>query len=88
MSDNPEDCNCDQALDLEFKLECHQARLNELRVLMDEFYEAAGCGDNSCRYVKPTGMGTNGGCRCWDRHIVQLRARRIIDFVRTLVGGK
>ena len=23
-----------------------------------------GCGDNSCKYVKPPGMATNGGCRC------------------------
>jgi hypothetical protein len=23
-----------------------------------------GCGDHSCLFRKPTGMGTNGGCRC------------------------
>lgn len=23
-----------------------------------------GCGDNSCRWGAPGGMGTNGGCRC------------------------
>lgn len=23
-----------------------------------------GCGDHSCAIKKPTGMGTNGGCRC------------------------
>lgn len=23
-----------------------------------------GCGDNSCRFVTPGGMATNGGCRC------------------------
>ena len=23
-----------------------------------------GCGDNSCLFVKPSGMATNGGCRC------------------------
>lgn len=27
----------------------------------------AGCGDNSCNFVKPTGMATNGGCRCVER---------------------
>jgi hypothetical protein len=31
-------------------------------------YELAGnylgCGDNSCVFVKPKGMATNGGCRC------------------------
>lgn len=25
-----------------------------------------GCGDSSCRFIKPTGMHTNGGCRCFD----------------------
>lgn len=23
-----------------------------------------GCGDNSCLFIKPRGMATNGGCRC------------------------
>lgn len=25
-----------------------------------------GCGDNSCKLVRTTGQGTNGGCRCLD----------------------
>lgn len=25
-----------------------------------------GCGDSSCHFVRPTGMATNGGCRCLD----------------------
>jgi hypothetical protein len=28
---------------------------------------AQGCGDHSCRFNKPSGMGTNGGCRCIDK---------------------
>jgi hypothetical protein len=28
---------------------------------------AQGCGDHSCRFKKPSGMGTNGGCRCIDK---------------------
>lgn len=32
----------------------------------DPLIHGLGCGDNSCRYVKPTGMATNGGCRCAD----------------------
>lgn len=27
----------------------------------------AGCGDNSCRFKKPSGMATNGGCRCYEK---------------------
>lgn len=26
-----------------------------------------GCGDNSCHFVKPMGMATNGGCRCREK---------------------
>lgn len=26
-----------------------------------------GCGDNSCIWGARGGMGTNGGCRCYDR---------------------
>lgn len=32
----------------------HRARLNAM----------GGCGDSSCRFVRPAGMCTNGGCRC------------------------
>jgi len=28
--------------------------------------DVTGCGDNSCKLVKPVGMATNGGCRCFD----------------------
>lgn len=28
-----------------------------------------GCGDHSCYVSKPTGMGTNGGCRCEPREL-------------------
>ncbi len=30
----------------------------------DPVVHGLGCGDSSCKYVKPTGMATNGGCRC------------------------
>lgn len=30
----------------------------------DPHIHGLGCGDNSCRYIKSTGMSTNGGCRC------------------------
>ncbi len=34
----------------------------------DPVVHGLGCGDNSCKYVKPTGMATNGGCRCAENH--------------------
>lgn len=36
--------------------------------LEDPVIHGLGCGDSSCKYVKPTGMATNGGCRCSRNH--------------------
>lgn len=36
--------------------------------LEDPVIHGLGCGDNSCKYVKPSGMATNGGCRCSRNH--------------------
>jgi hypothetical protein len=41
--------------------------LAELKAAYDEATRWVGCGDNSCMFVKPTGMATNGGCRCLGR---------------------
>jgi len=30
------------------------------------FKDFEGCGDNSCLVKKPSGMATNGGCRCME----------------------
>ena len=30
----------------------------------DPTIHGLGCGSHSCKYVKPTGMGTNGPCQC------------------------
>lgn len=34
----------------------------------DPIIHGLGCGDNSCKYIKPSGMATNGGCRCARNH--------------------
>jgi hypothetical protein len=31
------------------------------------------CGDGGCIIVKPKGMHTNGGCRCWRDHMKMQR---------------
>lgn len=36
--------------------------------LEDPVIHGLGCGDSSCKYVKPSGMATNGGCRCSRNH--------------------
>lgn len=35
------------------------------RELAAKYGYVIGCGDNSCMFGSPGGMGTNGGCRCY-----------------------
>lgn len=47
---------------------------------------ASGCGDSSCMWVRPTGMATNGGCRCLgERSMVKQRAH-LLDILPALVA--
>ena len=44
-------------------------------------YDAAmtaigGCSDGDCLVKRPTGMHTNGGCRCWRDHMTAQRTMR------------
>lgn len=49
-----------------------------------------GCGDGSCIVARPTGMHTNGGCRCDERRLRQAamwwrrRAQFLVETVREL----
>lgn len=38
-----------------------------LRLALDRVTHVVGCQDNSCMFVRPAGMATNGGCRCLPR---------------------
>jgi hypothetical protein len=42
-----------------------------------------GCSDHSCIVRRPTGMGTNGGCRCRPSilHVVMRRMKRHIEHL-------
>ncbi len=40
-----------------------------------------GCGDNSCIWGSPGGMGTNGGCRCVDHEDCPRRLRRQVRMM-------
>lgn len=49
----------------------HRAHSDRVRAILRTEAAAVGlvgCGDNSCRFVPPSGMATNGGCRCEPRH--------------------
>lgn len=35
------------------------------RELAAQYGYGIGCQDNSCWFGSPSGMATNGGCRCW-----------------------
>lgn len=51
---------------------------------MNEYREIllSGCGDHGCYFVKPQGIGTNGGCSCLAR-ITGSRSQ--IQSIKTLV---
>lgn len=38
--------------------------IEALRAVVRRAGDLLGCGDNSCLFIKPRGMATNGGCRC------------------------
>ena len=44
-----------------------EASLDKIRETFLCAKQCVGCGDNSCLFVKPKGMATNGGCRCVER---------------------
>lgn len=49
----------------------------------------AGCGDNSCLWGSPGGMGTNGGCRCAekgrDAQELRMELRKAIRVIHHLL---
>lgn len=50
----------------------------------DPVLHGLGCGDNSCKYVKPTGMATNGGCRCSQNrgsHVERFLSRNLMSVI-------
>lgn len=47
------------------------AARERIAYLLACFPTVNGCGDGNCRIKKPTGMHTNGGCRCY-RTIAEL----------------
>lgn len=68
-----------------------RAELAALRAELDEERRADrvqtmhGCGDNLCMIARPTGMATNGGCRCGRAALKSAlwRAREERDAART-----
>lgn len=55
-----------------------------LRSIVDQLAKIPGCGDNSCRFVRPTGMATNGGCRCHDSHSARMRMGFLASLLRRI----
>lgn len=46
------------------KVAAFEREVARLREALEPVTAAVGCGDHSCLFKTPTGMGTNGGCRC------------------------
>lgn len=40
-----------------------------------------GCGDHSCLFKKPVGVGTNGGCRCLSELPDRKKRRELEQYV-------
>lgn len=62
----------------------------ELMQMVLDAYESkmqqiGGCSDGGCVVVKPTGMHTNGGCKCWkNQHSMQRLARAANSLAKAL----
>lgn len=57
---------------------------DEITRLREALNDIGGCGDGNCLIVKPTGMHTNGGCRCYRDPI---KMQRTIYAYRKLVAA-
>lgn len=56
-----------------------QVILEATKKLADRLQEIGGCTDGNCVVWKPTGMHTNGGCRCLNN---QFKAQRVVSAYR------
>lgn len=54
-----------------------EGKLVRISELLDHYQNCmesiGGCGDGNCVIIKPEGMHTNGGCRCFERRIEMRR---------------
>lgn len=48
----------------EHELRQARERLESVRVAAGLVTQHVGCGDGGCRFIRPSGMHTNAGCRC------------------------
>ena len=61
---------------------------SRLKETVEKCRAHVGCGDNSCRFVKPKGMATNGGCRCADRPFVMAALAELFKVAATQVDDE
>ena len=70
----------DKLRDLRAQLDVANKRVADIDAAVAAIRERCDCGVNSCMFASPrTGMRTNGGCRCWERHSAQLLFRRLLQ---------
>lgn len=63
---------------LRTKLETLKTTLTQIK----EGFDIEGCGDSSCIIRKPTGMATNGGCRCGKDAFPQSALRPLRAYIQ------
>lgn len=57
--------------DLEKKIHDIYKQVESVAIELDDL----SCGDNSCNFTRPSGMATNGGCRCLSRDLTAQEKR-------------
>lgn len=66
--------------------------LKDIKFLTEVYNQVkgyVGCADNSCMFIKPKGMATNGGCRCFRQHSPGLSTlAKLFRTVGSILGEK
>ncbi len=56
------------------------------RLYQDICNDIGGCTDGCCIIVRPKGMHTNGGCKCWVR-MVKYKVQRVVGVAQRLAAS-
>lgn len=61
-----------------------EAELEKLSTVIDrikQVWRSDGCSSNNCVMEKPKGVGTNGGCRCYENRSLMMRVTQRVNAV-------
>lgn len=68
------------------RIMAEQDKLEQIKTELEIYHNAmkhiGGCTDGNCLIMRPVGMHTNGGCRCYDRPTMEIR--RVLMYASIL----